>query len=344
MGVGDGGTTLGLFVFCFAQPKMFRGKSLRDTGRYVRGLEEKLRRLENTAAVDERPTPSAGEMTVLFSDSQPYADFQMGNTVLLDQECSSPRSAYGSEAANASTAADNAEGPIREPRLGSRAAPGQSPTFAEELTTLSLEATAERHLGSTSGLSFAKLTQMILRRLTPDKADFVFISHQDNTANAAGNALSDINSPSELFNDTFFRSLSESISVHPLLFGDLFFADLAGPNVALDSMTLLSDEAHVQRLVDFYFAHSHTLYPILKRAEVIDTLQKIRHNSENLAAQSPLKLFRIWMVLAIGSTAYSSVTLTEESESISFYNKALQYSEQILGSDEMVRVITSGNS
>lgn len=42
------------------------------------------------------------------------------------------------------------------------------------------------------------------------------------------------------------------------------------------------------------------------------------------------------MVLAIGSTAYSSVTLTEESESMMFYNNALQYSEQALGGDEMV--------
>ena len=92
----------------------------------------------------------------------------------------------------------------------------------------------------------------------------------------------------------------------------------------------------MRRLVNFYFAHSHTLYPIVDRSEIMDTLEKIHRNPHNLATQTPLHAFRIWMILAIGSTAYSSVTLTEESESMLFYNKALQYSEQALGGDEMV--------
>ena len=211
----------------------------------------------------------------------------------------------------------------------------QTSTFGEQLTALSLEATAERHLGSASGLSFAKLTQTILRRLTPDKADFVFNSQQDNTSGA--NFL-DLSSPSDLINDSFFQSLSESISVHPLLFGDLFLTDITMSDANIDCPVWPSDEAYVQRLVDFYFAHSHTLYPILKRSEVMDTLGKMRQNPQDLATQSPLDIFRIWMVLAIGSTAYSSVTLTEESESMLFYSKAMQYFEQALGSDEMVRI------
>jgi hypothetical protein len=210
----------------------------------------------------------------------------------------------------------------------------QGPTFVEELRTLSLEATAERHLGSTSGLSFAKLTQTVLRRLTPDKADFVFINYQENTAGAS---LFDLDSPSDLFGDSVLQSLSESISIHPVLFGDLFLADLTeSDSTSLSSITWPCDESHVQRLVDFYFAHSHTLYPILRKSDITRTLDKIRNNPQRLEEQPPLEVFRLWMVLAIGSTAYSSISLTDESESRLYYSKALQYSELALGADDMV--------
>ncbi|KAJ3540143.1 hypothetical protein NM208_g5198 [Fusarium decemcellulare] len=297
---------------------------------YVRSLEERLQQLEQKLAANERTTPSAQEPTVVIGNDNPYADFNMGDTILVDQENSTPQAVYGSDIA---PAADNPEPPIQEPQHNPQTVSAQSSSsFVQELTALSLEATAERYLGSTSGLSFAKLTQTVLRRLTPDKADFVFVNHQDDTTGAT---MLNFNSPSELFNDTFFQSLSESVSVHPLLFGDLFLADITESDSTLDSLAWPTDEAHVQRLVDFYFAHSHTLYPILKRSQVMDTLEKVRGNPQNLTTQCPLDMFRIWMVLAIGSTAYSSVSVTEESESMVYYNKALQYSEQALGSDEM---------
>ncbi|KAF4459704.1 Transcription factor [Fusarium albosuccineum] len=299
---------------------------------YVRSLEERLQQLEQKLAANERATPSAEEATVLIGNDNPYGDFNMGDTILVDQENSTPQAVYGSDIA---PAADNPEPPIQQPQHNPQTVSAQSSSsFVQELTALSLEATAERYLGSTSGLSFAKLTQTVLRRLTPDKADFVFVNHQDDTTGAT---MLNFNSPSELFNDTFFQSLSESVSVHPLLFGDLFLADITESDSTLESLAWPTDEAHVQRLVDFYFAHSHTLYPILKRSQVMDTLEKVRGNPQNLTTQSPLDMFRIWMVLAIGSTAYSSVSVTEESESMVYYNKALQYSEQALGSDEMMR-------
>jgi hypothetical protein len=34
--------------------------------------------------------------------------------------------------------------------------------------------------------------------------------------------------PADPFNDSFFQNLSESISVHPLLFGDLFLPEFTG--------------------------------------------------------------------------------------------------------------------
>ncbi|EFX01306.1 c6 zinc finger domain containing protein [Grosmannia clavigera kw1407] len=250
---------------------------------------------------------------------------------------------------------------------------GQSPSFAQELKSLSLEAAAERHVGSSSGVSFAKLTQMILCRLTPDKADFVFSSEptagmgtgavaaggngtQTTTAMSGENGsvgdlvcgsdpqLVDFDSPSDLFNSSVLHSLGESISVYPLLFGDVFLTDIIEPSAALSGLSWppttvaggIGDDAHIGVLVDFYFAHSNTLYPIIVRSEFMATLQLMREDPQAAAATLPaLSLFRIWMVLAIGATAFSSVSLTEESEPMLYYNKALQYSEQALALDEM---------
>ncbi|OQE96762.1 hypothetical protein PENNAL_c0001G05940 [Penicillium nalgiovense] len=298
---------------------------------YVQGLEEKLRRLGRAVGVGEQNTAHAAEATAVLDNNRQFSDFEVPETATVDPGCSS-HGFYRNEIANASTIADNTA-PIQDPLVSPRPASSQTSTFGQQLTSLSLEATAERHLGSTTGLSFAELTQMVLRRLTPDKADFVFNSHQDITTTTN---LLDLNFPSDPFNDSFFQSLSESISVHPLLFGDLFLPEFAGSDATLGSLVWPTDETYVRRLVGFYFAHSHTLYPILKRSEVMDAFERIHQNPQSLATQAPLDVFRIWMVLAIGSTAYSSVTLTEESESMMFYNNALQYSEQALGGDEMV--------
>ncbi|KAJ5150631.1 uncharacterized protein N7500_010820 [Penicillium coprophilum] len=275
--------------------------------------------------------PQDTQATLIVNNNNLYENFEIQESAMVDPPCS-PQGVSGGNVENAGTIADNVEGPVQGPLARPWPAPDQTSTFGQQLTALSLEATAERHLGSTTGLSFANLTQKILRRLTPDKADFVFNNPQETNT---GIDLVNFSSPSDPFNDSFFQNLSESISTHPLLFGDLFFADLAGSGTALDSLAWPSDEAYVRRLVDFYFAHSHTLYPILKRSEVMDTLERICQDPQSLATQAPVHVFRIWMVLAIGSTAYSSVTLTEESESMLFYNNAMQYSEQALGGDEM---------
>ncbi|OQE36079.1 hypothetical protein PENCOP_c012G02786 [Penicillium coprophilum] len=298
---------------------------------YVQGLEEKLRRLGRAADAKEQHTPQDAQATPIVNNNHLYDDFEMQEPAMVDPQCS-PQGVSGGNVENAGTIVDNAEGLVQAPLANPWAAPDQTSTFGQQLTALSLEATAERHLGSTTGLSFANLTQRILRRLTPDKAEFVFHSPQETNT---GIDLVNFSSPSDPSNDSFFENLSESISTHPLLFGDLFFADLAGSGAALDSLAWPCDETHVRRLVDFYFAHSHTLYPILKRSDVMDTLERICQDPQNLATQAPVNVFRIWMVLAIGSTADSSVTLTEESESMLFYNNAMQYSEQALGSDEM---------
>lgn len=211
-----------------------------------------------------------------------------------------------------------------------------SPTFVDELKAVSLSVADERHLGSASGLSFAKLTQMVLRRLNPDKADFVF-------SNSCGlnqsDQLFDFDSSLDFFNSSMFETLSEAIPCHPNLFGDALLAhgDTIVPREAVSGLNLPTDDAYVTRLVDFYFAHSHTLYPILEKRSFLQALREIREDRSSTASQSPLALFRIWMVFAVGSTAYSSVTLTEESESRVYYSKALEYFEQTMASGDMVR-------
>ncbi|KAL2858466.1 fungal-specific transcription factor domain-containing protein [Aspergillus pseudoustus] len=272
---------------------------------YIQSLKERIRELEGAAVTSEAPFPPGEPLAEEIN----FNDFQVGD-------------ALGGDTVVASNAEPSFPGSLL----------AQLPTFSEELKNLSLEATAERHLGWTSGLSFAKLTQMVLRRLTPDKADLVFMSNQENIGRAS---FFNLTSPSDIFNDSIFQSLSESISIHPLLFGDLFLEDITGPDSSAENLAWPSDEAHVQCLVDFYFAHSHTLYPFVKRSEVIQTLNRIRGNPQRLGEQSPLEIFRIWMVLAIGSTSLSSVSLTEELESRTYYSKALQYSELALGNDDM---------
>lgn len=210
-------------------------------------------------------------------------------------------------------------------------APQRPPsTFAEELKGLSLEATAERHLGSTSGVSFAKLTQMVLRRLSPDKVDFVFA---DDHENRSGAGIFNVTSPLELADYTLFERLNESISIHPSLFGNFVLADIVQPNDPIASSDLLSDEAHVNRLVDFYFAHSHTLYPIIHRGDFLKGFRGFREGLQDPLLHPPLFMFRMWMVLAIGSTAHSAISLTEESEPRMYYNEALQHLEPAMSGD-----------
>lgn len=208
-----------------------------------------------------------------------------------------------------------------------------SPTLVDELKILSLEATADRHLGSTSGIPFAQLTSMVLRRLTPDKADFVFVNNSEVCNDPP---LFDINSPSDVFNTSVFESLNQSISIQPVLFGDISLEGITEPNETLSGFDLPSDDPHINMLVEFYFAHSHTLYPILHKEEFLQSFKQAREDIQSHTSTSPVVLFRIWMVLAIGSTAWSSVSLTEESESMVYYNKALTYLEPALAFGEMV--------
>lgn len=219
----------------------------------------------------------------------------------------------------------------REP-AGDPPAVAPSPSLADELRALSLEATAERHLGSASGVSFAKLTQTVLRRLTPDKADFIFENALEDSLQAAGAPTS----PRGALASAFSQLPASPAPFPQPLFGHIALSDITDTDVSLAALPL-PDAARVRHLVDFYFAHTHTLYPIVPRAELADVVACVRADPAGPLAPSPLSRFRLWMVLAIGSTTYSAVTLAEESESVLYYSKALEYLEAALGYGDLVR-------
>ncbi|KAK2738013.1 hypothetical protein FQN55_000819 [Onygenales sp. PD_40] len=205
--------------------------------------------------------------------------------------------------------------------------PGQRrDTLADQLKQISLEAGAERHLGSSSGISFAKLTQAVLRRLSPDQEAFVFDCdvNEDQERDAMfmpelipsiNSTLIDIDTP--VFNDS---GANRMIDVHE----DSGAIDLA-----------LLEPSYVNRLLEFYFAHSHTLYPIIRQKEFTSMLWKVYSDPIDPSSQSPLCLYRIWVILAIGSTTYSSVSLVDESESVQFFNKAMTYFEPAMGCGDL---------
>ncbi|KAJ4424213.1 hypothetical protein N0V82_001079 [Gnomoniopsis sp. IMI 355080] len=171
---------------------------------------------------------------------------------------------------------------------------------------------------------------MVLRRLSPDKVDFVFANDQERDT---GPRVFNFNSTVNLADHTLFERLNESMSIHPSLFGDFGLEDIVQPHDEMAISDLRTDEAHVDRLVEFYFAHSHTLYPIIHRGDFLKSLHEYRSSGQDPLLHPPLFMFRMWMVLAIGSTAFSAISLTEESESRQYYQEALRYIEQAMSGD-----------
>ena len=206
--------------------------------------------------------------------------------------------------------------------------PGQAPpvSLAQELRSLSIQALAQGHLGSSSGLSFAQLTQTVLRRLSPDKADFVF---KNGGESGHYNPLVGAMTPD-------FSRRSSSVSLHPKMFGVHSLCDITETEDVLSDLQLPA-QSHRNRLVDFYFASSYTLYPILSRREITLIIEDVLSDDQPPSAKSPLCLFKLWMVLAIGSASYCALELSEESEPMLYYSKAMLYFEAALGYGDMVR-------
>ncbi|CAD0114712.1 unnamed protein product, partial [Aureobasidium uvarum] len=107
-----------------------------------------------------------------------------------------------------------------------------------------------------------------------------------------------------------------------------------GPSQA--ETTQLPDQNEVLRLATFYFDHSHTLYPIIHQQEVMSDIRAVLIDPEQHLIMSPPCMFRIWMVLAIGSTTYSSITLAEESVSRLYYEEAMTYFDASMDHGDIV--------
>ncbi|KAK1950823.1 hypothetical protein LY78DRAFT_594756 [Colletotrichum sublineola] len=270
---------------------------------FVRLLEDKIRKLE-------------GELAAALKDAQAAAR----PDAMLEDQMMEPS---GSDFPILQAAADQSPSQAR-PMTAT------TTTLGDELRLLTLEAAAERHLGSASGLSFAKLTQAVLRRLTPDRADFVF--HRELEVESTQQILG--GSPADLLGSTLYHGFDSSTTFQHPFFSGITLSDITDPQPSLADVRI-PPQSHLQHLVDFYFAHSHTLYPIVRRHEFEQTLAAFLSNPQDPAAQSPLWMFRLWMILAIGSTTYCSVALSEESESMLYYNKALGYMEDALGYGDM---------
>lgn len=204
-------------------------------------------------------------------------------------------------------------------------------TLAENLRSVSLAAVAEPYLGSISGLTFAKLTQAVLRRLSPDGRDFVF-SPDIGDSTGTGPISGATNLHLDFMNNMYFDF--DQVIDFSMLAGDGTMP--AFNDDTQNTITTLPDRAEVLQLAMFYFDHSHTLYPIIHQQEVMSDIHTILLDPGHHITQSPPCMFRVWMILAIGSTTHSSITLSEESVSRLYYEKAMTYFEGSMDHGDIV--------
>lgn len=117
---------------------------------------------------------------------------------------------------------------------------------------LSLQAVADRYLGLSSGLPFAQLTQAVLQQLLPDHEGFVF----DHNFNANSQKSRDVMSCLTLALADLYDSF-----VSPLAFNSTSKITTIGNYDEPTELALL-EPSHVNYILDFYFAHSHTPYTL----------------------------------------------------------------------------------
>lgn len=166
-----------------------------------------------------------------------------------------------------------------------------------EMTKLSLDATADRYLGSSSGVSFARLTQAVLRRLKPDQYPFSFEVAQ-----------SDRLSGRDALDDSELAEMPRQRSIYP------------------HYPSCLPPKDRAYQLADYYWAHNHTLYPFLRKNWFMNLLGNMYSDQDHDLYSSPSWLYTMWMVFAIGSTCWSSIVPDAcESESTHSYNQAMIY-------------------
>jgi hypothetical protein len=145
--------------------------------------------------------------------------------------------------------------------------PRRSTSLADGLKMLSLEATAERYVGPPSGVAIAKLTQAILRRLSLDQKAFVFGDGEEGSGAGVGEAdmLPSFECTLDFLDlDMMLDSPQQLTSLPTNPIGQ-------GSESPLDLAQL--EAGRIRFLLDFYFAHSHPLYPIVQQRRFVKTLR-----------------------------------------------------------------------
>ncbi|KEQ71034.1 hypothetical protein M436DRAFT_74762 [Aureobasidium namibiae CBS 147.97] len=294
---------------------------------FVQSLEERIRELEGQQAILASPgvhqdpvteyapegsLPEIGETTG-HEDTAMEVLRQDAGLLFADQHVSDLVSNVdaGIVPSPTTSASRNVDETLRN-------RPRTAETLDQNLRDVSLAAVAEPYLGTISGLTFAKLTQAVLRRLSPDGRDFVFRTNiNGNTVPIEGATNLHLDLISSMYFDydqAIDFSLIAEESTIPLF-------DIPTQR----EMIKLPTRTEVLRLATFYFDHSHTLYPIVHQQEVMSDIYLVLQSPDHQLTMSPPCLFRVWMVLAIGSTTHSSIALTEESVSQLYYEKAMTY-------------------
>ncbi|KAF2461057.1 fungal-specific transcription factor domain-containing protein [Lineolata rhizophorae] len=264
---------------------------------YVRGLEQRVAELEQQSKAFQSVPSSVTDPSSPASRSG-----QNGPFLHSSGSPSSSHRAAARPVREADSQDSRSVAPDNDQQAGD--------LLAAEVKALSLEATAERYLGSSSGMSFARLTQAVLRRLKPDQYPFSF------ELPSAGRF--------ERQDPLDFSTLESPVLDPPP-------PELPKPiGIVPEYPSSLPLESHAYRLADFYWAHSHTLYPFVRKMWFMECLQLMYNDSSHPAVQSPFWLYTMWMVLAIGSTSLSSVMVVEEAESIQYFNNAMLYFENAL--------------
>lgn len=185
---------------------------------------------------------------------------------------------------------------------------GESAGLATEFGSLSLSALSEGHyLGPGSGISFAQLTQSIM-----------FQSDFEKEKTIAGGLMLHTNPARFLKNNNSSNNSNNN-------------NDDFGP---------LPSAKRAAEVVEFYWCHSHTLYPIIDRDKFMGNMEKMfsieeTEDDEVLEDQGlhndPVWMFQLYMVLAIGSTAMASITISSEDEAVACWSKAMTYFNDTLG-------------
>ncbi|KAL3424196.1 hypothetical protein PVAG01_03477 [Phlyctema vagabunda] len=193
-------------------------------------------------------------------------------------------------------------------------------TLESEVELLSLRATADQYLGSSSGVSFARLTQAVLKRLKPDPYPFTFENAPSDPP------LQRLSSPR--------NPLSPDRGNHHLD-SPWLSNEVVTPALDPETRPVLPSEEEANRLVEYYWCHTQTLYPFLRKNKFMESLRRMYATPDDPVMQSSAWQYTMWMVFAISSTTLSSVMMAEETESVQYWNNAMLFFEGALARGNM---------